>query len=396
MESILTKATVNGVEYEIPEGIEQITEDGLFLVDFNLIQRANEVEEKFFNPRHLGSFDYKDDNGNDKKFLGQGFGAEDMKGLMTDISKNGLDYPLLCRWIHKDGEVQVQVYDGERRQRAIERLIDDSPDVWSIEHNDFRPAKEVYAKVPCRIKIMSDEEAMSRACLVSETAVKWGDAALARLIQKEYERGMTDDAICKMLNKSPQWVSETYSLTKLDEVCFTYLLQNKINRTVAKKLLKIEDIEVRQQKCIETYADAVFNHKATLQKVEKLVEKAEDKEDLVKAELIEAKVKGEAPEVIQKLEEKVAEVEEKVKQRKKARAASAQPVGKSKNLRKAGAGTAKSVTTAKVNKQLKVLRELVLKNDETYGSTNILKAIIASLEALVSGEDITDALKKAS
>ena len=199
-----------------------------------------------------------------------------------------------------------------------------------------------------------------------------------------------------MLNKSPQWVAETYSLTKLDEVCFDYLLRNKINRTVAKKLLKIEDVDLRQQKCIETYADAVLNHQATLEKVEKLVEKIEEKEDLAKAELEEAKFKGESPEVIKKLEEKVVEVKEKVKERKKARAASATPVGKSKNLRNTGAGSAKSVTTAKVNKQLKILRELVLKNDETYGSTNILKAIIASLEALVGGLEIIDALKKAS
>ena len=162
MENLLTKAVVNGVEYDIPEGIEQITDDGLFFVDFNLIQRASEVDEQFFNPRHLGSFDFKDENGNDKRFLGQGFGKEDMQELMTDISKNGLDYPLLCRWIYKDGKINVQVYDGERRQRTIERLIDSSPDVWSSEHNDFRPAKDVYAKVPCRIKVMSDEEAMSR------------------------------------------------------------------------------------------------------------------------------------------------------------------------------------------------------------------------------------------
>lgn len=385
-----TKAVIGDKEYEIPEGVTQISEDGLYLVDFNLVALADDMDMDFFNPRHLGN--YENDG---KTFLGQGFNAEDMKELLNDISVAGLDYPLLTRWILKDDVVKLQVYDGERRWRCVDRLIEQDTKVWSTEHQTMLPAKEVYKYIPCRIKGMSDDEAMQRACAVSQTAVKWGDAALARLIKKEYERGKDDAAICKLLNKGSQWVRETNMLNDLDEFCFNYLLQGKVNRAVAKKLLKIEDIEERKRLCELTYTDAVMSYATTVQKAEVALEKSEDKEELVEAELEEAKLNNASPEELEELEADVQAAKEKTQKRKQNKAASARPMGKSKNLRNAGNGS-KSVTSAKVNKQLKVIKELIEKNDETYGPINILKAIVASLEALIAGEDIMEALKKAS
>ena len=178
---------------------------------------------------------------------------------------------------------------------------------------------------------MNDEEAFQRACAVSDTAVKWGDGAQARLVKALYEKGKKDDEICKLLSKGKQWLAETYSLNELDEFCFNFLLAGKINRKVALDLLKIENVETRQDWLKNAWKDAVDNLEKIQTKNEELVEKAESKEEIAQAELELAKLKAESPEKIAELEKAASEATEKTKKRK-ARAASAKPMVKSKNM----------------------------------------------------------------
>lgn len=387
-------AVVDGKEFEIPEGFTPLGEDGLFLADFDLLELAEEPDLlevgkegdiQFFNPRHLGKCD---------EAKGQGFGKDEMHELMNDIQRNGLEYHLCGFWTEKDGKVKAKVNDGERRWRCVDRMRAKDEKAWSPKDQQFMSARDIYAKVPIKIKPMSQEEALMRACAVSETAVKWGDAAMARLIQALYAKGKNDDTVCKLVNKGPQWVSETYSLNNLDSVCFNYLLTNKINRTVAKQLLKITDEAERQRICVDAFKDAVVNHEATVDVAEKAVEKAEDKEELARAELEEAKLNGADTETIAALEQKIVEAGEKTKVKKQNKAASARPMAKSKNLR-AATGGSKSMTAAKIGKQLDSIKELIDKNDETYAPVATLKVAEIILKALLQGDDIKEALKSA-
>lgn len=391
-------AVVDGKEFEIPEGFTPLGEDGLFLADFDLLELAEEPDLlevgkegdiQFFNPRHLGKSE-------EDAVKGQGFNKEEMHELLNDIQRNGLEYHLCGFWTEKDGKVKAKVNDGERRWRCVDRMRAKDEKVWSPSAQQFMSAKDVYAKIPIKIKPMSQEEALMRACAVSETAIKWGDAAMARLIKALYAKGKSDDAVCKLVNKGPQWVAETYSLNDLDDVCFSYLLNSKINRTVAKQLLKIADVTDRQRICADAFKDAVANHAADVDEaenaVEKAVEKAEDKEELARAELAEAKLNGADAEIIEKLEQKIVEAGEKIKTKKRNKAASAKPMAKTKNLRNVTGGS-KSMTAAKMSKQLSRVKDLIDKNDETNAPIATLKVVQVVLSALLQGDDILEALK---
>jgi hypothetical protein len=387
-------AVVDGKEFEIPEGFTPLGEDGLFLADFDLLELAEEPDLlevgkegdiQFFNPRHLGKSD-------EDAVKGQGFNKDEMHELLNDIQRNGLEYHLCGFWTEKDGKVKAKVNDGERRWRCVDRMRAKDEKVWSPASQQFMSAKDVYAKIPIKIKPMSQEEALMRACAVSETAIKWGDAAMARLIKALYAKGKGDEAVCKLVNKGKQWVAETYSLNDLDEVCFGYLLSNKINRTVAKQLLKIAVIADRQRICADAFKDAVDNHATEVVEAEKAVEKAEDKEELARAELAEAKLNGAAPEIIEELEQKIVEAGEKIKTKKRNKAASAKPMAKTKNLRNATGGS-KSMTAAKMSKQLSRVKDLIDKNDETNAPIATLKVVQVVLSALLQGDDILEALK---
>ena len=393
MENVLMKkAIVGDQEYDLPEGVESISDDGLYLVDFNAIELAAEpTEEKefrFFNPRHLG--EYKIDE--NSLYLGNGFEKESMKELLSDIQDKGLDYPLIVRWILKDGKVKVQVNDGERRYRCIERLLIKNEKVWSEKDNAFSPASKVYGKIICRIKAMNDEEALERACAVSETSVRWGDAATAKLIKKLYELGLSDEKVCKLVKKGKQWVAEQYSLNELDEVCFNYLQSNKINRSVALTLARVANVDERQTRCMAAYRDAVMKREKLVEKLDKSVEKAEDKEELAQAQLVEAQLKGE--DVVEQ-EKVVEEAIRNTKKKKEAKAASAKPMAKTKNLRKASGETNAPLRPSKIKKQHKVIQSLIEKNDETHCNLGILQTLEVVYKSILSGEeDILKILKK--
>jgi hypothetical protein len=391
-------AVVDGQEYEIPDGFTPVGEDGLFLVDFDLLELAEEPEllkigkdgdVQFFNPRRLGKIEEEGVKPKDWQQKGQGFNKEEMHDLLNDIQQNGLEYHLCGFWTKKDNKIKAKVNDGERRFRCLEHMRQHDEKVWSPKDQQFMSAKEAYAKIPIKVKPMSEEEALMRACMVSETAVKWGDAALARLVKMLYAAGKSDEAICKMVGKGKQWVAETYTLNDLDELCFSYLLNNKINRTVAKLLLKITDEQTRQQKCIDVFNHAVISNAAVIVEAEVAVEKAEDKVELAQAELEEAKLNGASAETIEELEKKILKAAAKVKVRKQGRAASARsPMAKSKDF-----NFVKAMTVAKVNKQLTGIKELIEKNDETYATVSTLKVVQVVLNALLSGADLKEALK---
>lgn len=392
----IAKILIDGTEYDYPEGITPLGEDGLFSVDWSLVELAKELKDgekdfRFFNPRHLGQYSLDKD-----VFFGQGFGKDEMKELMTNIVNKGLDYPLLCYFVLEGTKIKVRVHDGERRYRCLDRMIEKNMKVWSRQQKQFALAKEVYEKIICRIDNMTEEEAFMQACAVSETSVKWGDGANARLVKTLYEKGKKDEEICKLLNKSKQWLSETYSLTELDDFCFNFLLANKINRKVALDLARIKDVESRQQWLKEAWKDAVETHEVVSVRNDKILQKAEAAEELAEAVLEEAKLKGESEETIAALTEAAAVASDKTAARKTAKAASARPVVKSKNLRRAAGGVFNNALRApKIKKKLQAVSEMIEKSDTAIVDIKTLMVLKTAYQCILDGEeDINIVLKK--
>jgi hypothetical protein len=398
MEAAVKKIVIDNQEYELPNGIQPLGEDGLYLVDWNLLEIAKEMtgEEKefrFFNPRHLGQYEMEKDGDKVEFFLGQGFGKDEMRELMNDIIQNGQAYPLQG-YFCIGGSLKVRVNDGERRYRCIERMIDKDMKVWSRQHKQFLAAKEVYAQVLCRVEIMTEEEAFMRACAISETAVKWGDGANARLVKMLYTQGKSDDEICKLLNKSKHWLAETCTLNELDDYCFNFLLSGNINRKAALDLAKIKDAKSRQTWLVAAWKDALEQHAALQAKNEKLLEKAEADEELAQAELEEAKGNNESSETIAELESAAIEAGEKIKKRKQINAASARPIVKSKNLRRAG-GFLSALRAPKIKKKLQLVEEMIEKKDTTVVDLKILEVLRIAYQCILDGEeDLNKVLKK--
>lgn len=399
------KIVINNQEYDLPEGITPVGDDGLYLVNWNLIELAKEITEiapakaekefRFFNPRHLGQYEVDQDSENVEVFLGHGFSKVEMRELLADIKQNGQKYELQGYFIiTEEGQVKARVHDGERRYLCIERMRDDGMSVYSQHHKKFMPAKEVYSQVLCRIECMTEEEAFMRACAISETNVKWGDGANARLVKALYARGFKDEEICKLLNKSKPWLAETCSLNELDDYCFNFLLANNMNRKVALDLAKVKDIAVRQAWLKDAWKEALVNYAQLQAKNERLLEKAEAGEELAQAEVEEAKVKGDSTEDIADLETAAADAGEKTKKRKQIKAASARPMVKSKHLRKAS-GFLNALRPPKIKKKLEAVEDMIQKNDTSIVSLEKLEVLKVAYQCILDGEeDIGNVLKR--
>lgn len=406
MESSLKSITIDGKEYELPEGVQSITDDGLFWIDFSLITVAEEYDGgedkdiKFFNPRHLGSYTIEID-GKKETFHGQGFDKESMRELLEDIQNKGLNYPLLACWAIKDNKiVGVRVNDGERRFRCVDRMVDKNEKAWSQAHGQFMPAKEVYSKIICRVKVLNDEESLQEACEVSGTAVPWGAAAQARLIKVLYDKGKGDVEVCKLLRKKPQWVAETYSLNELDELTFNYLLSGKINRSTALRLLKEHpDVKERQSMLTAAWKEAVKRNEQVKEKLEAAVEKAEADVELAESEVVEAELMGADQDEVEAIKEEVEEKQEKVKNRQEALAASAKPIIKNKDVDRAstkgGKKPRRCLRPPKIQKQLDTINEMIEKDDETVCTLDTLRVVSKCYKGILDGEmDVVKILKK--
>lgn len=385
------KVVVNNQEYDLPEGISPLGE-GLYLVDWSLIEIAKEINEeekefRFFNPRHLGQYELENGNDNVEVFLGQGFSKTEMRDLLTSLKETGQAYPLQGYFV-ENGTIKVRVHDGERRYRCIERMRDDDMEVWSRAESKFAPAKQVYEKVLIKVECMTEEEAFIRAWTISDTVVKWGDGANARLVKFLYSKGYKDDAICKMLKKSKPWLAETCLLNELDQYCFNFLLAGNINRKVALDLARVKDEKVRQTWLRDAWKKALEEHAETEAKNDKLLEKAEVSEDLANAEIEEAKEKGASPEILADLEKTAEEAKEKTQKRKQIKAASAKPMAKGKHLRQAS-GFLNALRPPKIKKKLQRVEELIQNNTSSV-DTKVLQILKIAYQSILDGEEDLD------
>jgi hypothetical protein len=407
-----TRIKIGGVEKELPAGVEMLGEDDLFNVPFALLSIANEEEivqitdsdYHWANPRHLGQTD---------GLMGRGFDKQDMEELYNDIRDEGLMFPLICRWvIRDDGSLDIQILDGERRWRCMDRQIKKSENVWSRKEKGFLPALTVHAKIPCRIITGNDKEALKIAFMVSDRSVGWGDGATAKLVKKLRKCGCTDKEILELTKKSFQWLKEQDEICQLDDMTFSYLTDGKINRALALRLAKIADIDRRHKYLHASYDDAVSTHQEELAKADQDLAKAEEKEELAEAELTEAQEKGD-DKAIATAQQNLSRTQEKTQARRRQRSEASRPRAKTKNLRNAAAkiaeenegedqeDVAQPLRPGKIRKEVEALDALI--NNEGRDDDNKVIAAVGVLEAIrycykhnvLNGEeDIVKVLKR--
>jgi hypothetical protein len=400
------KILMDGKEIGLPLGIERIGEDDLYNVKFNLLSLAKDQDGKsnyqWYNPRRYGQED------------SSGFGKGDMEALLADIRDEGLMNPFICRWVLKAGVLEIEVLDGERRYRSIDGLISDNVSCFCRTKNQWFPASVLYNKVPCRIIQGNDKEALKVAFMVSDRAFRWGEGAVAKLIKKLRECSCGDAEILEITRKSQQWLREMDKLCELDQLTFSYLVDDKINRTLALKLSKVQDVDKRQRYLLACYEDAVENHQEVLDNADDAVVKAEIAQEVVEAKLTEALIDQNA-EGVAAYQEELEGAKEEAEKKKKARISVNKPRAKTKNLRNAaeklGEGEAEGDTEGeqeivhplrhgKIRKQLLAIQGLIAADGkDTNGKevfpVNTLRACEACYKAILTGEeDIVKMLKR--
>jgi hypothetical protein len=384
--------TVSGKEKELPSEVEWLEED-LYYVPFNMLTLAktktDSKEYQWSNPRHLGRIE--------GSLLGQGFSVSDMEELYSDIEVNGLLTPFNCRWILDKGELKIEIIAGERRYRCIDRHLKKGGKVYSRKHKTSMSAKEVFAKVPCRICDASEKQALSLSISNEVRSVPWGEGALAILIKMlRRQHGCTDEEILEITKKSSQWLREMDKIIELDDMTFSYLMDSKINRALALKLAKIDDEDARKDWLHAAYDDAVETHDVEVSKADKSLEKAEQKEEFAEAELAE-KERGGDEEEIESAKERLEKSQEVTQEKRRHRTDTAKPQAKTKNLRNAVRKSGrKGPTTAlrpgKIEKQLEAINALIAadgkdESGEVVCNLACLTVVAACYKAILGGEE---------
>jgi hypothetical protein len=396
------KILMDGKEIVLPLGIERIDDD-LYNVKFGLLSLAKKVDEKsnyqWYNPRRYGQEETS------------GLSEYAISSLRADIRDEGLMAPFICRWVFNGTSLEVQVLDGERRYYSIDGLITENTSCFHRTKNQWCPASILYSKVPCRIIQGNDKEALKVAFMVSDRAFRWGEGAVAKLIKKLRDCNCDDAEILEITKKSQQWLREMDKLCELDELTFSYLIDDKINRTLALKLARVEDIDKRQRYLLASYEDAIDNHHGVVEKADDALVKAEIAQEVVEAKLAEAII-DEDQSGITSFQEELIEAKSETEKKKKARVSVNKPRAKTKNLRSATEKTIEGeeaegeqeivhpLRHGKIRKQLIAIQKLIeadgkdVNNKEVF-SVNTLRACESCYKAILTGEeDIVKVLKR--
>lgn len=394
---------------ELPPGVEEV-QDELCIVPFGLLTvapvqvQSEDGRYHWCNPRRLGSLQGVS--------LGQGFDEPTMQDLYVSIRESGLLAPLLCRWLHDtNGKLVLQVIDGERRFICLREQVAKDEMVFCRHANMKLPATEVHKGVLCRAMwgLENDEDALSMAMQSSESAVSWGDAALTKLVKHLRGLGWDDEKILAKTHKSPQWLRDTDLLIGLDDVTFSYLAGGRITRNGGLKLVRVSDVNRRHRFLHTAYDFAVAHHKDELNKADKALRNAEDREEVADAALATAAAAGQPT---GELKERLTKAKARTQTKREERAAAAKPQVKAKDLRAAAnsvaaedgvdidAEMAQMLRSTAVKQQLTDIQSLISNEarDEagkTVFNVDILRVVVACYKAILLGEeDIIKVLRR--
>jgi hypothetical protein len=233
------------------DGIEHL-HGSLFKVKFAKIATTDKVEESsgyvFSNPRLLTQ------NGTDT-LTDRSLSLD----LRENIKHRTLLTPLICRWIGGSGNAHPQLVGGDRRYRALDYLISKKEMVVDPRESKFGEttseremvsADIAYEYVVCQIfSCSSDLEAATLAWAENKNRINLTDGHEVAAVREFRLYGATDDQILETLQQDSKWLHETDELLeKIDEDTLSQLCEDKIKRSVAIQLLKIDDLEKRSKK----------------------------------------------------------------------------------------------------------------------------------------------------
>ena len=238
-------------EYNLPEGCEIVEGTNICIVPFNLMSLPDDVEYEgkgFTNPRNIT-----------EASAASHIDAKCAKDLRDSIINHGLLTPLAVRFvIDNHGKPKFMVIGGERRFRTISKLIDENtlvstgkdlvvhPDgeLCSIQKN----AKIVFNKVPCQVYFCrSDQEAYAISWAENKNRQPLTDGVEVAEVQSFRRQGYSDLFITGTLQREYKWLEITDKLLKnLDEDTLSDLLNDRIARDAAIKLLNFENVNDRK------------------------------------------------------------------------------------------------------------------------------------------------------
>lgn len=317
---------------DLPEGIKHL-HGALYLVPFNYITVADkepEPEEKgytFSNPRTLterGQADLMD--------------KRSAEVLRNDIRDRTLMAPFICRWA---GE-HPQLVGGERRHRAINKLIDDKTlvkDANTAKLNDqgeyeyeYRPADQVYEYVVCQIfSAKSDTDAL--ALSYSENACRMNlteghDVAICQELRKA---GASDEKIMEVMHKDAKWLRDTDQLiANLDEESLKDLMEDRIDRDSAKCLMEIDDVDIRTEVRVSANAESQEDAARRRARYQRRVSEALEEQEIAAGSVADAAHQGNQ-EALKEAKAHLADADTKVN-RTVAERDSKKPVTKKKHI----------------------------------------------------------------
>ena len=286
-----------------------------------VVQKKDKTNLYWVNPMDLffadGGFDPDSDKLeyrniryalSNQKLVGKGLERETMSRLAERIRVEGLHQYPICRWF----EEGVQVVDGERRTRAILKLIADNAQCWDKDAKQWVSAKDLYGKIAVFVFDMTDEEALKINFSASESGENFGDGAVVAYVKYLRKCNMEDKEILSLTGHHAEWLKQTDKLCDLDDDTFQALCNSKITRGLAINLLDIDDVDTRLSELNQRIELAEKRWVAEKGKLETKKEKIGDKLEILKEEEKSA-VKEDNPEVAEKVSKKKKKVSDSLK-----------------------------------------------------------------------------------
>lgn len=257
--------------------------DNLYKVHISKVKFADKKDAfGFCNPRLMSVGDIPP----------KGLSKEEMFELSESIRTEGLHHPLQLRHVSNNGESILQLVNGERRTRALRKLIKDKAICYDPVTKSEKTADVLYEFVCAYVEEMDDETAFKQAFSANDRAIGIGEVATVALVGALRQANFDDKKIMNITGKSITWLKDTDALLKLDEATYGALAAEQINRSAALDLAKIDNAAERMQVLEMARNFAVSRLENVKKKLEKEVKATLSKADMAKATAAEAKFQG--------------------------------------------------------------------------------------------------------
>lgn len=148
---------------------------------------------------------------------------EKLMSLMNSIAQIGQQLPIQVR--ERSG--RYEVITGHRRWVACTRLGREHIMALVMKPGEDQGPAAMIAENTEREDVNRAQEAIWMAQLVEQ-------------------HGATEDSLCALVKKSPDYVGDNFRLLKTDHEVFNAVLERKINFSVARELNKCDDLPMRR------------------------------------------------------------------------------------------------------------------------------------------------------